>query len=226
MDVLEGLNVLVTISGKVNCWTLYFSLHVAWYGRKIFLAACVLRGKSWLKSVGFPSFHLWVYSLFLQVNRFPHNTHACLLPVPPSVGWPLKMLHEFVGNVSFCSLVQYFESWKLMFCEVWENGILSLCHDCFQPGLFLTKTQCATWFSRHFSCVLKSVEWGKLLQKREVRVMCYKSVWERSTVCTWCGNNQSESGDGFLVSHWGQLGNGKPMGEEEWWWWLCLFCVC
>lgn len=43
MDVLEGLNVLVTISGKVN---IIFFLHVAWYGRKIFLAACVLRGKS------------------------------------------------------------------------------------------------------------------------------------------------------------------------------------
>lgn len=26
-----------------------------------------------------------------------------------------------------------------MFCEVWENVILSLCLDCFQPGLFLTK---------------------------------------------------------------------------------------
>lgn len=38
--------------------------------------------------------------------------------------------------------------------------------------------------------MLESVEWGKLLQNREVRVMCSKSVTERSTVCTWCGNDQ------------------------------------
>lgn len=74
MDVLEGLNVLVTISGKVN---IIFFLHVTGYGRKIFLAVCVLGGNFWLKSLGFPSFHLWVCSLFLQVNSFPHNTHAC-----------------------------------------------------------------------------------------------------------------------------------------------------
>lgn len=66
-------------------------------------------------------------------------------------------------------------------------------------------------------CVLKSVEWRKLLQNREVRVMCSKSVRERSAMCTWCGNNQSEKADWCLVSHWLQLGNGKAMGDEGWW---------
>lgn len=40
--------------------------------------------------------------------------------------------------------------------------------------------------------MLKSVEWGKLLQNREVRVMCSRNVREKSTACTWCGNKQSE----------------------------------
>lgn len=56
--------------------------------------------------------------------------------------------------------------------------------------------------------------------------MCSKSVRVSSTVCTWCGNNQSEKADWCLVSHWVQLGNGKAVGDEGWWWCLCLFCVC
>lgn len=55
--------------------------------------------------------------------------------------------------------------------------------------------------------------------------MSSKSVREGSTVCTWCGNNQSEKADWCLVSRWVQLGNGKAVGDEGWWCCLCFVCA-
>lgn len=96
MDVLEGLNVLVTISGNVNC-SMWFFLHLVWHGKKLFLAACVLRGRvlTWMKPVDFPPFCLsWICNLFLRVNHFPHSTLCMFAPCPSTL-----LLSELYVNV-------------------------------------------------------------------------------------------------------------------------------
>lgn len=73
-----------------------------------------------------------------------------------------------------------------MFCEIWKNATLSLCHDYFQPGLFITKTWIC-YLVLKTSCMLKSVEWKTLVRSWERRVMWSKCVCLReggSTLCT------------------------------------------
>lgn len=144
MDVLEGLNVLVTISGKVNCWTLCFSSIWNGMAERFSWQPVYWGGSLWSQRI---FHHFTSLSLqFISASESFSTQHPCLLaPCPSFCGVTFKNAARVCGKCLSLFPCSVFESWKLMFCEVRENVILSLCQDCFQPGLYLTKTQCTTW---------------------------------------------------------------------------------